>query len=84
MSTYAYPKFQFAVWDGTNLAEIQEFVATAYVETDGTLWISNFGGAQIAPAHGVYVVGVTGGYTPESYTTESDFLARYSPTEGTP
>lgn len=79
MGTYASPKRQYAIWDGTNVDEIREFINGAYVETNGTLWTTAYGGTLIADHYGVYVAGTPGGYSPEWYATEADFLAEYSP-----
>ncbi|MBB1154008.1 hypothetical protein [Amycolatopsis dendrobii] len=82
MSTFAFPKLQYAVWDGTNVAEIGEFVHGAFVAADGSLQYPGVPGmgVPITSDHGVYVVGTPGGVYPIGvFATEVEFLAAYSP-----
>lgn len=81
MSTYAFPKYQYAVWDGTNVAEIQEFVARAFVADDGSLQYPGPPGVGvlITDTVGTYVVGNPGGIIPTGvFGSEAEFAVQYS------
>ncbi|WP_326565069.1 hypothetical protein VSH64_24825 [Amycolatopsis rhabdoformis] len=75
---FAQPKVQYAVWDGQNLSEINQFLGSAYVGTGGGLYSPAFGGSLITDVVGTYVVAATTGFW-ETYPDEASFLARYIP-----
>ncbi|SFO59533.1 hypothetical protein [Amycolatopsis rubida] len=81
MSAFAFLKYQYAVWDGSNVAEIREFVTGAFVADDGTLRYPTPGGdSPLATRTGICLVGQPGGAWPSRiFESEAAFLAAYSP-----
>lgn len=82
MGNFAYRKIEYAVWDGTNIDEMQAVVPHAYVQ-DGALWEPSIGGRLLTDQVGTYVVqGTSGGY--ELFADETAFRAAYDPVTAAP
>lgn len=78
MPSFAYRKLQYAVWDGQNLSEMNQFLGNAFVGTGGGLYSPAFSGQLITDQPGTYVVAGYNGFW-ETYPDEAAFLARYDP-----
>lgn len=79
MTNYVVPKFPYVVWDGSNISAVQSLFPTAYVNTDGHLWIdAGVAKFPVATQAGVYLVFKGDVYSPDTYTDEPSLLLQFS------